>query len=62
MFLQVLCQTLVKPRGTLSSLHWDLGLGFGHVLGLPHAALPAVSLVGLFSSQPQASDGPKQVK
>lgn len=39
LFLWVLCQTSVKPRKTLSSLHWDLNLGFA-LLRLAHTAQP----------------------
>lgn len=54
------CQTLVKPRETLSSLHWDLDL----ILPFSdwHTQLrPQVCLLGLLGSYLQWSEGPKQV-
>lgn len=38
LFPWVLCQTLVKPRDTLSLLHWDLDPGFA-LLRESHTAL-----------------------
>lgn len=56
LFLWVLCQTSVKPRKTLSSLHWDLGFA---LLRLAHTAQPPGLTAGVAWQLPAIECGPK---